>query len=103
MKSPTARPEIREANPHPQDPIHDASGGPSAWVSVGKPAAANEDRFRHLVDENPAITWTCDYQGRVTYANRRLIEYTGTELNGDVGEWASRAVHPDDLPRRAEE
>jgi PAS domain S-box-containing protein len=66
------------------------------------PAAANEERFRHLVDANPAITWTCDAEGRVTYVNRRLFEYTGHEPPKDASEWATHAVHPDDLARRGE-
>ena len=37
-----------------------------------EPLAANDERFRHLVEANPAIAWSVDARGQMTYANRRL-------------------------------
>jgi PAS domain S-box-containing protein len=66
------------------------------------PVAANEDRFRHLVEATPALAWAADAEGHVTYANRRLFDYTGLEGRSDVQDWARLVLHPDDYPRRAE-
>jgi PAS domain S-box-containing protein len=67
-----------------------------------EPIAATEDRFRHLVEAAPALAWSADAEGHVTYANRRLFEYTGLEGRSDVQDWARLVLHPDDYPRRAE-
>ena len=73
------------------------------WAGGAVPDAANEERFRHLVEANPTITWSCDADGRVTFVNRRLHEYTGVAPSGNVNEWASSAVvHPHDAPLRSE-
>ena len=63
--------------------------------------AANDDRFRHLVEESPGITWTADPNGRLTYVNPRFREYTGTEP-ARGGDWTDGAIHPEDLGRREE-
>ena len=65
-----------------------------------EPVAANEERFRHLVEATPALAWSADADGRVTYANKRLFEYTGLAADHDVEDWARVALHPDDYPRR---
>ncbi len=67
-----------------------------------EPVAANEERFRHLVEATPALAWSADVEGRVTYANQRLFDYTGLAPGGEVGDWASTALHPDDDPKRDE-
>ena len=64
--------------------------------------AANDDRFRHLVEEYPAITWTSDVDGNVTYANPRLREYIGSVPADTAHDWALEFGHPDDIPRRSE-
>ena len=71
-------------------------------MGVLQPLAANEDQFRHLVEATPAITWAADAEGRVTFANNRLFEYTGLQPGEDVRDWARLSVHPDDYPERLE-
>jgi PAS domain S-box-containing protein len=67
-----------------------------------EPIAANEERFRHLVEATPALAWSSDAQGRVTYANRRLLEYTGLDPAAAIEDWAHRALHPEDDAKRGE-
>ena len=67
-----------------------------------EPLAANDERFRHLVEANPAIAWSVDARGQMTYPNRRLFDYTGLEAGRDIDDWARRALHPNDYPTRAE-
>jgi len=67
-----------------------------------EPVAANEERFRHLVEATPVLAWSADADGKVTFANRRLFEYTGLSPQSDIVDWARTAIHPDDYPRRDE-
>lgn len=38
---------------------------------------ANEQRYRNLAEAIPAIVWTADARGEITYFNARWYEYTG--------------------------
>jgi PAS domain S-box-containing protein len=63
-------------------------------------AAANGDRFRHMVETNPSITWSAARDGTTTYANPRLFEYAGLPVDLEPSDIARLTVHPDDLERR---
>jgi PAS domain S-box-containing protein len=86
------------ASSFPKNPV----SGPPATAPPGAAGldslAANEERFRHLVEAMPALAWSSDANGRVTYANRHLFDYTGLAPDSDVGEWSRVALHPDDYP-----
>ena len=84
-------------NPEPAPP-----GAEPLGLGPLEPLAANDERFRHLVEANPAIAWSVDARGRMTYANQRLFDYTGLEAGRDIDDWARRALHPSDYPTRAE-
>jgi PAS domain S-box-containing protein len=60
------------------------------------------DRFRALTEAIPQLVFTTDPDGRVTFFNRRWIDYTGLTVDqaGDGG-W-SRAAHPDDAGKLAD-
>jgi len=84
-------------NPDPgKTPAEPLGRGPLA------PVAANEERFRHLVEATPVLAWSADPQGKVTYANKRLFDYTGLSPENDIEDWAQTALHPDDYARRDE-
>jgi PAS domain S-box-containing protein len=86
----------------PRKPLADspASEYPGRGPAPPPPAPANQDRFRHMVETNPSITWSADRDGRITYANPRLFEYAGLTDEHDTNDWALLTVHPEDLPRR---
>jgi PAS domain S-box-containing protein len=79
--------------------------GASAALPLGTgplvPLPANEERFRHLVEATPALTWSTDREGNVTYANKRLLDYTGLEGRTAL-DWSRESVHPEDYPQCAE-
>lgn len=87
--------------------MHDAQGSPSAllWmirdISDRKRAEeilkASEERLRTLCDSVPVMTWMADTDMRLTYVNRRLLEFTGRPLEQELGEGWAEGVHPDDL------
>ncbi len=63
----------------------------------------SEMQYRILTELNPQLIFTCDVQGRVIFANRRLLDYIGVpEPDARPADW-SFAVHPGDRDRlRAE-
>jgi len=56
-----------------------------------------EERFRQLADAMPHLVWQIRFDGTLTYANRRWVEYYQRTALGP-GDW-SELIHPEDLPR----
>jgi PAS domain S-box-containing protein len=60
---------------------------------------ASETRFRTLTEAIPQLVWNTDTAGRVTYFNRRWVEYTGLTAASAVESWWTQVAHPDDAAR----
>jgi PAS domain S-box-containing protein len=59
----------------------------------------SDDRFRQMIDEIPALAWSCLPDGSGEFLNKRWLEYTGLFMEAAVG-WRSKTlVHPDDLDK----
>jgi len=57
------------------------------------------ERFRLMAETGPAVTWTADADGHVTWISRRWYEYTGLNREDDPRGWTRNGVlHPDDVP-----
>src|SRR6478735_5954258 len=93
-------PERRRTMAQPQSETRAGSQEPSGAHWEYGQAAANDDRFRHLVEQSPAITWIVDADGVITYVNPRLAEYIGADPPRTMDEWAHKFLHPDDVPLR---
>lgn len=61
----------------------------------------SEERFRFLAETIPSIVWTAAPDGRITYVNKRWIEYFGLTPEQDDFGWGEVVVHPDDYERSA--
>jgi PAS domain S-box-containing protein len=59
---------------------------------------ASERRYRLLADVIPQLVWTLDADGMLTYANERLIEYTGLRLQDLKDRYLLDLIHPEDRP-----
>ena len=57
----------------------------------------SEKRFRVMADTTPSLVWMCDQDGKLTYLNRRKVEFTGPDPNAGYGDTWRDYVHPDDL------
>ncbi len=57
----------------------------------------SEDHYRHTVDLNPQVPWTCDPAGNITSYSNRWLELTGQAPGEPLGAGWARALHPDDL------
>ena len=52
-----------------------------------------------MIDQIPALAWSCLPDGTAEFLNQRWLDYTGLSLEASLG-WGWRAVvHPDDLAR----
>jgi len=59
----------------------------------------SEERFRLLADAAPVIIWESGPDGRLTFLNRAGLEFTGRDLEQELGDGWTQGVHPEDLER----
>ncbi|MCI9878821.1 PAS domain-containing protein [Methylobacterium goesingense] len=59
----------------------------------------SEDHYRHAVELNPQVPWTCDPAGNITSYATRWLSLTGQAPGEPLGDGWTRAVHSEDLPR----
>jgi PAS domain S-box-containing protein len=56
----------------------------------------SEASFRELADAAPAMIWTTDERGLVTFVNAGWLRFTGTTREEELGATWTLGVHPDD-------
>jgi PAS domain S-box-containing protein len=56
----------------------------------------SEARFRELADTTPALLWTTDAEGHVTFVNEGWLRFTGMTLADELGDTFAMSAHPDD-------
>jgi PAS domain S-box-containing protein len=56
----------------------------------------SEASFRDLADTAPAMMWTTDEDGLVTFVNEGWLRFTGTTLEEELGASWQLGVHPED-------
>lgn len=59
----------------------------------------SEERFRFLAETIPSIVFTSDPNGKLTYVNKRWLEYFGMPADQIEMSWADLPRHPDDEDR----
>jgi PAS domain S-box-containing protein len=57
---------------------------------------ASKQRYRAFTELNPQLILMADTQGMVTFANQRLLDYTGLSLEASLGDGWRSVVHPED-------
>jgi PAS domain S-box-containing protein len=57
----------------------------------------SEASFRDLADTAPAMMWTTDEEGLVTFVNAGWLRFTGTSLEQELGASWQLGVHPEDV------
>jgi PAS domain S-box-containing protein len=60
----------------------------------------SEQRFRHTTDHSPMLVWMSGADGLCTYFNRAWLEFTGVELQKQLGDGWTHLVHPKDVAER---
>ena len=59
----------------------------------------NNERFQRLANAVPAVIWTADSDGTITFASDRWYEYTGLTPEENATDWPRRVLHGDDYDR----
>ncbi|MGX7707189.1 PAS domain-containing protein [Methylobacterium sp. Gmos1] len=57
----------------------------------------SEDHFRHTVELNPQVPWTCDPDGNIISYSNRWLEITGQRPGEPLGSGWVEALHPEDV------
>ncbi|WP_035456733.1 CheR family methyltransferase [Algoriphagus terrigena] len=63
---------------------------------MNKRLQESESRFRQLSDQIPHLVFTADLKGKVNYANKVMVDYTGKNLDELRGDGWLEAISPDD-------
>ncbi|MFM0071653.1 PAS domain S-box protein [Paraburkholderia sediminicola] len=89
------------------EPFRDESGQILHWYGVCtdiddlKQTEAvleqREHQLRELIETIPAMLWSNDPQGGLTYINRKIVEFVGLDLSQLAGPGYQVTCHPDDL------
>jgi PAS domain S-box-containing protein len=87
--------------------IRDAAGAVTYLVTTGVEVTEqrlaeaalreSEERFRTMADSAPALIWTCDADGVVTFINEAWATLTGLPREAIVADGGWSLYHPDDL------
>jgi PAS domain S-box-containing protein len=59
--------------------------------------AESEERFRYTADSSPMLIWMSGTNGLFTYFNKGWLEFTGVELEKQLGKGWIQLVHPHDV------
>lgn len=59
----------------------------------------SEVKYRNMVESSPDWIWTCDLEGRQTFANRAVKRLLGYEVHEILGASAFSLMHPQDRER----
>lgn len=57
----------------------------------------SETRFRELADSSPVMLWTADVNGAITFYNSAWLNFTGRNIDEEIGNGWIDGVHPDDI------
>src|SRR6267142_766035 len=57
----------------------------------------SEKQFRQMIDEIPALAWSCLPDGSGEFLNKQWLDYTGLSTEAAPGLHCESVVHPDDL------
>ncbi|MFO1265767.1 MAG: ATP-binding protein [Rubrivivax sp.] len=60
---------------------------------------ASEERFRQMANTAPAMIWSADAAGTITFHNQRWLDYAGLTPEANSRDWPRRVLHPDDIER----
>ena len=60
---------------------------------------ASEERFRMMANVAPVLIWISGMDGRYTFVNQRWLDFTGRNLDHEMGDGWAEGIYPDDRQR----
>ena len=57
----------------------------------------SEKRFHSMADTAPVMLWKCDVDGLCNYVNKPWLDFTGRNLEKELGKGWLENIHPEDL------
>jgi len=85
--------------------IENSPSGLASWLSSIARWGTSGERERsylNLINGLPQMLWTSDAEGQWDFLNQRWTEYTGEDLQKELGSGWLHLVHPDDRDRVVE-
>lgn len=76
---------------------HEVMGAPGETSDGAAARSVGLERVAALADSLPAMVWLATESGERTFANRRLLEFTGRQVGEELGWGWLAAVHPEDV------
>ena len=67
-----------------------------------EPMQRSEDQLRVMIDEIPALVWSCRPDGTVDFCNQRWLDYTGISFEQARGSGWKVSIHPEDADKLLE-
>ncbi len=62
----------------------------------------SDDVLRTMIDQMPALAWSCRPDGSAEFVNQRWLDYTGLSMEEAVGWGWQATIHPEDLGKTME-
>src|SRR6266481_8861133 len=62
----------------------------------------SDDFLRTMIDQIPALAWSCRPDGSAEFVNQRWLDYTGLSMEEAVGWGWQATIHPEDLGKTME-
>jgi formate hydrogenlyase transcriptional activator len=62
----------------------------------------SDDFLRTMIDQMPALAWSCRPDGSAEFVNQRWLDYTGLSMEEAVGWGWQASIHPEDLGKTME-
>ena len=91
----------------PAEPYFNEDGRTYCWYSLNSDIddlyrsrellREREFQLNLLIETLPVILWKADLNGRITYINKKTVEYSGRTLNKFQEKGWADLIHPDDL------
>ncbi len=90
-------------------PVRDEKGAVIKWfgtatdihdqMATSETLRESEERFRSMADSVSALVWVSDLDMKRTYFNKSWMEFTGSQIEEEIGDGWQKHIHAEDTER----